>query len=95
MFENIYFENKELISREKMYLSVPIDKECKLGINLTITNPNPKKIFNRINKFYSGKIDENLKERYDIKGDIWKDVLGDIKVGVIVHRKLDIFMLNI
>ena len=95
MFERIDFEDEELIYRNKMYLSVPIEKEGNIGINLTIKNPTPRKIFNRINKFYGSEIDKTLKERYHIKGEIWMDVLGDKTSGFIIHRALDIFELKI
>ena len=92
--EDYYGES--YVIRDKMYLSVPIDKEGKMGMNLTIIRPTIKKILRKIFRFYDSEIDKNLKERMDLKGEKWRDVMGEkIRFGGIKHKAFDIFELEL
>ena len=94
--DNDEIEDDNFVFRDKIYLLVPIDKEGKMGLNLTIIRPTIKKIMRRIFKFYDSEIDKNLKERMNLNGKKWRDLMGKkVKFGGIKRKAFDIFELEL
>ena len=84
------------VLRDKMYLSVPINKEQTMALNLTITRPTINRILRRIYRFYDSSIDSTLKERMGLVGEKWRDVMEKKKIfGGINHVSFDIFELKL